>query len=254
MDPGWWTPTDAYCERCSPDFWAEPFNAASNAAFLVAAALVARRAIAAGAAGPRAAVLVGLLVVIGIGSFLFHTFANRWSLLADVIPIALFILVYFALAMRTFFGLGWGAAVAATLLYEAVAAGVGMLWGGWARGRGGDPLNGSFDYLPAALAMLVIGCLLIARPAAAASGYRLLTAAAVFGVSLAFRTIDQAVCATLPVGTHFLWHALNALLLYLLCDALFRHAASARATHPAPIQPAGGTRSEGRSGAHRGRH
>ena len=33
----WTTPIDIYCERVGPDFWAEPLNAISNAAFLVAA-------------------------------------------------------------------------------------------------------------------------------------------------------------------------------------------------------------------------
>lgn len=31
------TSLDLYCERCSPDFWAEPVNALTNISFLVAA-------------------------------------------------------------------------------------------------------------------------------------------------------------------------------------------------------------------------
>jgi hypothetical protein len=38
-------------------------------------------------------------------------------------------------------------------------------------------------------------------------------------VSLVFRSIDQAVCASFPLGTHFLWHCLNGLVLYLLLRA-----------------------------------
>jgi len=48
-----------------------------------------------------------------------------------------------------------------------------------------------------------------------------LTGAAVFLVSIAFRSIDNAVCPVLPLGTHFLWHCLNACVLYLLlCAAM----------------------------------
>ncbi|MGT2481909.1 hypothetical protein ACU4GR_30605 [Methylobacterium oryzae CBMB20] len=40
----WFEPVSAYCERGGPHFWAEPANALSNAAFLLAAAAAARRA------------------------------------------------------------------------------------------------------------------------------------------------------------------------------------------------------------------
>jgi hypothetical protein len=49
-------------------------------------------------------------------------------------------------------------------------------------------------------------------------------AAGVFTVSLVFRTIDEALCQTFPVGTHFLWHLCNAAMLYLLLVALIRSA------------------------------
>ncbi len=33
----WFQPLDQYCERTAPAFWAEPVNALSNAAFVIAA-------------------------------------------------------------------------------------------------------------------------------------------------------------------------------------------------------------------------
>jgi hypothetical protein len=33
---------------------------------------------------------------------------------------------------------------------------------------------------------------------------------------LVFRTIDRAVCSSVPIGTHFIWHLLNAVVLYVL--------------------------------------
>jgi hypothetical protein len=41
-------------------------------------------------------------------------------------------------------------------------------------------------------------------------------------VSITARTIDMAVCAAFPLGTHFLWHLLNALTLYILIIAMMR--------------------------------
>ncbi len=52
------------------------------------------------------------------------------------------------------------------------------------------------------------------------------TAAAIFTVSIVFRTIDKMLCAAFPIGTHFLWHACNAIVLYLLFAALIRGTAS----------------------------
>jgi hypothetical protein len=44
-------------------------------------------------------------------------------------------------------------------------------------------------------------------------------AAGTLAVSLTFRSIDMTVCDALPLGTHFLWHSLNGLALYLLLGA-----------------------------------
>lgn len=42
----------------------------------------------------------------------------------------------------------------------------------------------------------------------------------VFTASLFFRTVDMAFCSFIPLGTHFLWHCLNAYLLYRLLGLL----------------------------------
>ncbi len=79
----------------------------SNASFLIAA-LVCWRLI-----GDRrdfgARLLTGVLAAIGVGSYLFHTHAQVWALLADVIPIQAFILIYVYLATVRFFALPWWA-------------------------------------------------------------------------------------------------------------------------------------------------
>jgi hypothetical protein len=41
-------------------------------------------------------------------------------------------------------------------------------------------------------------------------------AAVIFAGSLALRTADFAVCDAFPLGTHFIWHVLNAMVLYVL--------------------------------------
>ncbi|CAN0604740.1 unnamed protein product, partial [Ectocarpus sp. 12 AP-2014] len=57
---------DAYCERMDAGFWAEPVNALTNAAFLIAAYLLYRQL--RGTDDRAALALTGLVAAIGIGS------------------------------------------------------------------------------------------------------------------------------------------------------------------------------------------
>jgi hypothetical protein len=217
MNSSWFQPIDSYCERLGPEFWAEPVNAVSNAGFLLAAAcaLWIWRGTQPGDWGVLW--LIAVTALVGTGSFLFHTFANRWSLLADVLPIAVFIYSYFLLAMRRYLRLGLIAAVAATLAFAAFNVFFPRLWLSLFPGVG---LNGSVSYLPALMALVSVGIacrLLNVRQA----GRALLWASFIFALSLAFRSIDSAVCSALPLGTHALWHMLNALVLWVLMAAAF---------------------------------
>lgn len=223
-----------YCERgADPSFWAEPLNAATNAAFLLAG-LAALTEIARKPSGERsvAEVLLALLVlVIGVGSFLFHTYATRWAAIADTGPIGLFMLAYLAFALRVLLRLSWLSTVVGVLLFVAALKLAGDiecrpgLLSVTAAARG-PCLNGTAGYLPAFLAMAGIGLVLAQRRHSA--WRHLVPAALVFLASMAFRTIDLEVCALTRVlgkarGTHFLWHLLNATTLYLLLLAAIRH-------------------------------
>ena len=48
----------------------------------------------------------------------------------------------------------------------------------------------------------------------------LLVAATVFLLSLALRPVDIRICSQFGLGSHFLWHVLNALVIYLVMRAL----------------------------------
>lgn len=219
MQTSWFTPIDNYCERLAPGLWAEPLNAVSNGAFLAAAVyafILWRREVA---RDWPVLWLIAVTAIVGAGSFFFHTFANRWSLLADVLPIAIFIYSYFLLAMRRFLGLGIVSASAATALFAVFNMSFPRLWLGIFPELN---LNGSIGYLPAALAMLGVGLLCILK-GLRMTGRALVVAGGLFALSLLFRSIDNAVCTALPVGTHFLWHAFNALVLAMLMRVALQH-------------------------------
>ena len=223
-----------YCERgVDPSFWAEPVNAATNLGFIFVGVLAAlhyfrrapeRRAV------PEVA-LIALVFVIGIGSFLFHTFATRWASLADIIPITVFMLAYFGYALRTFIGLGWfavsiGVVAFVGALYCAGEVSCSPGFTTVANARGAPCLNGTAGYIPALLAVLGIGGVLWLR---CHSAWRYLACAGlVFFVSMVFRAIDFEICdgtmlISARIGSHFLWHLLNATVLYLLLRAALFH-------------------------------
>jgi hypothetical protein len=215
----WSRRIDGYCERVGPDFWAEPLNAATNAAFILAALVGLIMAMRAGRLDGPVAWLVALTFAVGIGSFLFHTFATAWAAMADTTPIMLFILSYFAIAMNRFAGFGWGRSV---LLMLAFLAGMVVL-SAILRETLAPIVGGSTSYAPALLAMLGVGLWLSLRRNPV--GRRLIAAAAIFAVSLTFRTLDRPLCDLWPAGTHFVWHVLNGLVLGTLLVVLVRHGA-----------------------------
>ena len=209
----------AYCERgLDAGFWAEPLNAVSNAAFLLAAGLALAQWRRGAQPGRRAELaLIGLVGVIGIGSFLFHTLATRWAVVADTAPIGMFMLAYLAFAIRRFAGAAWR--WTAALLVVFIAA----LWAaGSVRCGTGRCLNGSFGYIPALLALGLLAAWLGWRGHAAARALGIGTG--LFALSLTARTLDRTLCTeTGALGLHFIWHLANATLLYILLDAALRH-------------------------------
>jgi ceramidase len=144
----WSIPIDLYCERVSPSFWAEPVNAVSNLAFLIAAIAAFDLWRRAGKSDRSILALVAVIVAVGFGSFAFHTLATRGAMWLDVIPIGLFIYGYFLLAMRRFLLLSWSALML-LVGFIALSTGLGSL-------IPREALNGSSGYLPALAALIKI--------------------------------------------------------------------------------------------------
>ena len=81
------------------------------------------------------------------------------------------------------------------------------------------------------IAIVVFGLLVAGRDRETARG--LLTAGGVFTVSLACRMADTPVCDSFPLGTHFIWHMLNATVLYLLLRVVMRRGSEGARLAPA---------------------
>ena len=213
----WTQAIDGYCERTDPSFWSEPVNALTNLAFILAAALLWRR-VGAEATGR---LLCVILALIGIGSGLFHTFGQVWASMADVLSIVLFVLVYLYAASRDLLGLKPIFAAAITLAFLPYTA--ALTW--------------VFDQLPFftissfywPLPVLILAYAALLRRSAPQTARGLAIGAGILCLSLTFRSLDEPLCAQIPLGTHFLWHILNGVMLGWMIETRRRHLAGREA-------------------------
>lgn len=239
-----------YCERgLDPSFWAEPLNAITNLGFIIAAALAFWEL----AARPAGEVkwfrysLIANVFVIGVGSFLFHTYATADTALADVAPIGVFMLVYLGYALYRFVGLPIVVVIPAQAAFAYVidkamrlqCEGLHIALSLPSEFKGGTCINGSMGYMPALAVMLLIGGWLMIRRHRAAK--LVLGAALVFTLSVTLRTMDRVWCHDVvffgkAVGVHFLWHIFNSATLYLLLLAAVRHGGVMKAGQNAASQ------------------
>lgn len=243
-----------YCERgTNPALLAEPINAVSNVAFLLAG-LIGLQLVLWRPPEERSSdqILLPVLVLfIGLGSLAFHLYADQGTSLADVLPISVFMLVYLGFALNRFLGVPPGFTVLLVIGFAAIVAltmqiqcGEGAIGFPGAELKDAKPcLNGSLFYLPALAALIVVGLILHERGQKAAPW--LLWAAAIFAISITLRSLDLALCDKVliegrKVGTHFAWHILNALTLFLLLRASLDAGpvSVTEAAEPAELAPA----------------
>ncbi len=219
----YFTPIDLYCERLTPSFWAEPFNAISNISFVIAgimALLIARKL---HKLDINILILSILAILIGIGSFLFHTFANTWSSFADVIPIWSFIALFIVVAIikktgKSIFQVGKVASCIIAII-------LGIIWitssGSASQTQAStDIFNGSMQYLPAFIAICFFA-FMSWKKQSPVKNYAI-GSAVIFSISLVARTLDLYLCADFPIGTHFIWHICNGSMVGLLLQGLIK--------------------------------
>ena len=198
-----------YCERTGPGLLAEPLNALTNGAFLIAAGAAWALARRSGGMSAGLRLLLALAASVGIGSGLWHTLATPWAMILDVVPIALFLVWTLWLYARTVLRQSLPLALASMAAFLGISA--------YAQGFE-EILNGSLAYAPALIALLGLGAYHARQ--ATAGRYALLLAAGAYAIALVFRVLDPEVCSTFPIGTHFLWHSFTGLAAYLAMRSL----------------------------------
>lgn len=205
----WTRSIDFYCERLSSEFWSEPINAVSNLAFLLAGVYGLNQWRQKRSGWVLALSLLAFSV--GIGSFLFHTYAQAWSHLADILPIGIFMATFIAYCLRHIFY--FSKATSTVLLITFIVLCVLV-----ERYQPRHLLNGSLGYSHALVTLFVVTISLWRKQHQQTRNFAILCL--VFVLNLTFRTLDHAVCLHFPVGTHFLWHVGNGYLMYLILKIL----------------------------------
>ncbi len=208
--------TQLYCERTTLEFWGEPFNAISNAAFLVAALYAVQLLRTHGLRDRWLWALAANIGVIGVGSFIFHTGPSLYSFAADVVPIAVFIAASFTFLLKYGFDVpiwrraGWVACLFASMIF--------CRWAGPADFR----IGVSFLFIPVVVLLAIFSILYACQPYSSHS--RAMTrlfalASGVFAMATITRALDTPLCAAIPIGLHFVWHILNACVCYWVFKA-----------------------------------
>lgn len=213
----WTQSVDGYCERLDAGLWSEPLNAVSNLAFILVALVMWTRS--GGVAGARGLSLIE--GVIGAGSLLFHTFATTWAAMADVVPIAVFILTYLFLTNRGPLGLGVWTAAGATLLFLPFAAGVVAVTSRLPFFE----VSGFYWSVPL---LLVLYALAFRSRLGAVMARGFWIGAGLLSVSITLRSLDETLCPVWPYGTHFAWHLLNGVMLGWMIEVYRVHMLAAK--------------------------
>lgn len=199
----WFNSVNNYCERLDASFWAEPINAISNLSFIVAGFFLWRLR------SSNSTLMATLVILIGLGSFSFHTYANRLTGLLDVLAIALYLFVFAFLIPKQWSRNSILIQLGSVLLLVLSIVLAHLLM---SKLKPGLPWLPSGMYLGAWFALLMYA--LVTQYSNMPAARLLWLAVIVFPISLLSRQLDMPLCEAVG-GSHWLWHLLNGLTLYL---------------------------------------
>lgn len=191
-----------YCERTSSDILGEPINFYTNLFFIIFSILLLfNKSIS----DKKYALLIFL---IGVGSMLFHSVPNRLTGFLDVFFIISFIYYYiFTLYIKLNIKKYLSAII--SIVFIAICFVFGIV-------SKNTLLGSSAFYLPIIFHMLFLYLYFLKNKKIYTYYNLFLFILVLFSFSLLLRSVDIYLCNIFFIGTHFIWHILNALVLYHL--------------------------------------
>ena len=191
-----------YCERTSSDILGEPINFFTNLFFIIFSVLLLfNKSIL----NKKYALLIFL---IGVGSMLFHSIPNRLTGFLDIFFIISFIFYYiFTLYIKLNIKKYISAIISIVFIVICFVFGIFSK---------NTLLGSSAFYLPIIFHMLFLYLYFLNNKKIYMYHNLFLFILVLFSFSLLLRSVDLYLCNLFFIGTHFIWHILNALVLYLL--------------------------------------
>ena len=197
---------DFYCERTNEQIFNEPVNAISNIFFIIVS-LSLIKILRKNQSNKIYYIQPILIFFIGIGSFLFHLNPNIITLYSDVIPIFLFSLSFIFFFNRDVININNLNNALLFLLFF-------FLFLFITPKLNYEILNGSEFYFANYFFLTMYTIWLYLKKS---DFFQLLLLGFIFfNLSILLRSLDNHICEYFSIGTHFLWHFLNAYLLKIL--------------------------------------
>jgi hypothetical protein len=197
---------DFYCERTNEQIFNEPVNAISNIFFIIVS-LSLIKILRKNQSNKIYYIQPILIFFIGIGSFLFHLKPNIITLYSDVIPIFLFSLSFIFFFNRDVININYLNNALLFLLFF-------FLFLFITPKLNYEILNGSEFYFANYFFLTMYTIWLYLKKS---DFFQLLLLGFIFfNLSILLRSLDNHICEYFSIGTHFLWHFLNAYLLKIL--------------------------------------
>lgn len=201
----------AYCEAGVGLLGVQPVNTISNIAIFISAYFAYRLIVNRHIQSLAIKILPIFVFLTGIGSTLWHGYPNVFTGIADGIFLFIFLVIALYFLLDRLVG-NKIVVLLGTILFIVVQIPfqVGLL----------PAFNGLIPYFIIFLTGLMLFYGILIRYHGLAG--QLIAILGVFAAALFFRTLDLPICASIGIGTHFLWHLLNALAFYLMVRFLIR--------------------------------
>lgn len=197
----------SYCESSDFFFTTQPLNSFSSVAFFLVALILVITIPLHHPRWRRLCPFAALCVLIGVGSSLWHVVQEPWALVADITPIFVFLFFFQYHFLKKF--TDWSRA---RIFKDMV--GLAALMGLASLVMNEVFLQKSNAFVPVVAWLAYIGVVIGQRFPKQAR--RCFMAAGFFALAIVARIIDMPLCEQWHYGTHFLWHMLSALTLYLV--------------------------------------
>ena len=188
-----------YCERTSIYAFAEPINTISNLAFILCGLyLIFKKDM-------KLNIFPYLIIFIGIGSFLFHLLPTKTFSTLDIFSIILFVFSYNYVLNKNVLGKSPIYSLLSSIFVIIASFYLGKLLL--------NTIIGSSSFYLGLLIYMIFMMLLTKKNK---NAKYFLFATLLFTASILIRSIDFYVCNYFKTGSHFIWHILNSIVLYLL--------------------------------------